>query len=634
MLDFARNREAELARLDEEARAAHIIRTAHDGIVTVDQGGAILSYNPAAERLFGYSLEEAMGREITLLLPGLSLSYADGITRESDGRCKDGKTFAAEVVLSEIAGARRTSFSVIVRNVSDRRRSDEALTAERNFVSAVLDTAAAIVLVLDTEGRVARFNRACEEITGYGSDDLQGKLVWEILATPEERDRVRQVLEMVKHGMCPPKSETFLLTRQGRKRRISWSNAILQDRHHRPAFLISTGIDITDKKGLEEQLLHAQKMEAVGRLAGGIAHDFNNLLTAISGFSELVIESLGDQDPRRRDMEEIRKAGARAECLTRQLLAFSRKQVLQPQVLDLNAVILDIEAMLRRLMREDVEVVLDLQHDIDAIRADRGQMEQVLINLAVNARDAMPQGGRLTISTANVIHGGQSTDLRTSLGKGAYVVLTVRDTGTGIDEDSLPYLFEPFFTTKPLGKGTGLGLSTVYGIVDQSGGGIGIETGKHGGTAFHIYLPRSEGASRAKRPLLKSEQLSPKGVETILLVEDDDEVRSVIYRILSRVGYAVLNARDGQEAVELFSSHGGPIHLLVTDIVMPKMSGPELLRKLAGKRPGVRVLYVSGHTQEQSVRELEVAHDAAFLQKPFSPDVLARRVREVLDAQE
>ncbi len=341
---------------------------------------------------------------------------------------------------------------------------------------------------------------------------------------------------------------------------------------------------------------------------------------------------MGEEDPRRLDIEEIRKAGDRAACLTRQLLAFSRKQVLQPQVLNLNAVIQDIETMLRHLMREDVELVMMLDPNLDSLRADRGQMEQVIINLAVNARDAMAHSGRLTITTSNVQHSGKSQDLRTALEPGAYVVLSVKDTGSGIDSGTLAHIFEPFFTTKQQGKGTGLGLSTVYGIVNQSGGGIGVETSPATGTTFHIYIPRHEGAARPLRLVHSNRRITPIGAETVLLVEDDEDVGIVLRRILTRLGYHVITARDGQEAIDLLTKHDRPIHLLLTDIVMPKMSGGELLRELARTRPNVKVLYVSGHTQEYSVRELDIDPEAAFLQKPFSPDLLARRVREVLDS--
>jgi PAS domain S-box-containing protein len=630
VFNFARNREAELARRDEAARADHIIRTAHDGIITTDESGSIEIFNPAAERLFGFTAGEAAGRSVQALLPGLFMVPADGNSRELDGRRKDGRTFAAEVVLSEVTSARR-GFSVFVRDVTERRRAEASLASERNFVSAILDTAAAVVVILDTDGRFVRFNRACEEASGYGSEDLLGKCFWEVLTAPEERDEVQRSLSGLKSGICPAKSESCLYTRDGRRRRISWSNAILPDKHGAPAFLVSTGIDITEKVALQEQLLHAQKMEAVGRLAGGVAHDFNNLITVINGFGELLLDSFSGQDPRRSDAEEIRKAGERAACLTRQLLAFSRKHVTQAQILDLNSVVRDIETMLRRLVREDVQMEVELAPDLDRIRADRGQMEQVLINLAVNARDAMPTGGRLRIGTGNLAHSGRSPDLRTPLKPGAYVVLSVEDTGCGIGPETLPHLFEPFFTTKPQGIGTGLGLSTVYAIVTQCGGGVGVESAPGRGTRFQVYLPQASTAAEAGPAPAGAFQVMPRGAETVLLVEDDPDVRRVLGRILERSGYSVLVAADGPEAVGRASRTVGPIHLLVTDIVMPGVSGPELYRQLVEGRRGLKVLYVSGHTQEESVRDLSVSVDAAFLQKPFPPSLLARRVREVLD---
>jgi two-component system cell cycle sensor histidine kinase/response regulator CckA len=534
-------------------------------------------------------------------------------------------------VLSEVTSARRRGFSVFVRDVTERRKAEGSLASERNFVSAILDTAAAIVVILDTDGRFVRFNRACEEASGYGSEDLLGKCFWEVLTAPEERDEVRRSLSGLKSGNCPAKSESCLRTRDGRGRRISWSNAILPDKQGAPAFLVSTGIDITEKVALQEQLLHAQKMEAVGRLAGGVAHDFNNLITVINGFGELLLDSFSGQDPRRSDAEEIRKAGERAACLTRQLLAFSRKHVTQAQILDLNSVVRDIETMLRRLVREDVQMEVELAPDLGRIHADRGQMEQVLINLAVNARDAMPTGGRLRIGTGNLVHSGRSPDLRTPLKPGAYVVLSVEDTGCGMGPETLPHLFEPFFTTKPQGIGTGLGLSTVYAIVTQCGGGVGVESTPGSGTRFHVYLPQASTSAEAGPAPAGAFQVMPRGAETVLLVEDDPDVRRVLGRILERSGYHVLVAADGPEAVERASRAVGPIHLLVTDIVMPGMSGPKLYRQLVEGRRGLKVLYVSGHTQEESVRDLSVSVDAAFLQKPFPPSLLARRVREVLD---
>jgi nitrogen-specific signal transduction histidine kinase len=380
----------------------------------------------------------------------------------------------------------------------------------------------------------------------------------------------------------------------------------------------------------EAQLRHAQKMEAVGRLAGGVAHDFNNLLTVITGYSEVLLQGLRAGDPLRESLGEIRTAGERAGLLTRQLLAFSRKQLLHPVVLDLNAVVADMERMLRRLIGEDVELVTRLQPGLWPVRADPGQMEQVLLNLAVNARDAMPTGGRLAIETANVELAGSAAGL---LGErpGRYTLLAVSDTGCGMPPEVRAHLFEPFFTTKEVGRGTGLGLSTVYGIVTQSGGHIAVETEVGRGSSFRVYLPRAPEADALARRKEPAGGL-PRGQETVILVEDDDALRAVIHTILRRCGYQVLDARHGGDALVSCEQHAGPIHLLISDVVMPQMSGPQLAERLAWLRPGLQVLYISGYTDEAVIRHGVVNPAVAFLQKPFTPAALAQKVREILDA--
>ncbi len=586
--------------------------------------------NAAAEQLFGLSGLDPAGVPISRLLPGLSWDWADGTPRELDGRDAAGRAFAAEVALNRITEATGPLYCVVVRDVSERRRAETVSAAERNFISAILDTTSAILLVIDREGRIVRFNRACEEVSGYPAEEIGGRPVWAFLDVPEEQDSIRRATAAARAGHCPPRGETWLRTKSGALRRIAWSNAILRDHRGQPAYLISFGIDLTEQRMLREQLLHSQKMEAMGRLAGGVAHDFNNLLTAISGFAELVVDTLAPEDPRRSDMDEIQKAAERAACLTRQLLAFSRKQVIQPQVLDLNNVVRGLELMLRRLLREDVQLVLDLAPSCGAVRMDRGQLEQVVINLAINARDAMPRGGRLTVSSTTLIHPGRSHDLRTPLEPGTYTRLSISDTGHGIHAADLPHIFEPFFTTKQAGKGTGLGLSTVYGIVTQAGGGIGVESGEGAGATFHIYFPVAGAVplpEAADKPTFRE---AAQGSETVLLVEDEAEVREVIRRVLARAGYRVVTAAGGEEAVARGAELGGRIHLLLTDIVMPGMFGPQLYQSLSRQCPGLRVLYISGHTHEESIRNLEIPADAAFLQKPFAPDLLVRRVREVL----
>ena len=398
----------------------------------------------------------------------------------------------------------------------------------------------------------------------------------------------------------------------------------------RPAGL-TMAHDITRRKSAEGQLRQAQKIEAVGRLAGGIAHDFNNLLTAIFGSAGLLLEDLSVDDRRRLDVEDIKGAAERAAALTHQLLAFSRQQVLAPQVLDLNALITDLEKMLRRLIREDVEFRTVLAPDLGAVRADPGQLEQVITNLAVNARDAMPQGGKLTVETANVDLDDTYAEEHGAVVPGRYAMLAVSDTGVGMDAQVQGHIFEPFFTTKEKGKGTGLGLATVYGIVKQSDGYIEVYSEPGHGTCFKIYLPRLAAAAQPPAPKALP-PASLRGSETVLLAEDEAAVRKLTRRVLEVHGYTVLTAADGEEALRLANGHEGPIHLLLTDVVMPNMSGPQLAQRVVSARRGTKVLYLSGYADDAIMRHGVLEPGTAFLQKPFTPHGLARKLREVLDA--
>jgi nitrogen-specific signal transduction histidine kinase/CheY-like chemotaxis protein len=389
------------------------------------------------------------------------------------------------------------------------------------------------------------------------------------------------------------------------------------------------GMDLGDRKALEAQFRQAQKMEAVGQLAGGIAHDFNNLLTSILGYSGFVMDTFGPQDRRRADMDEVVKAGQRAAGLTRQLLAFSRKQVLQPTRLDLNALVTGMHPMLSRLIGEQVELVPDLAADLAAVRADPGQLEQVLMNLVVNARDAMPGGGVLTIQTANVDL-DQSFMNEAVIRPGAYVMLAVSDTGVGMTEATKSRLFEPFFTTKGPGKGTGLGLATVYGIVKQSGGYVWVFSDLGKGTAFKMYLPRAdEGGDLA--PRIVPEHGAPAGTETVLVVEDEEAVRLLTRRILEDANYRVFDAPNPQQAEAIFDQHPNVFSLLVTDVIMPGSTGPKLFEQLVRKQPNLKVLYVSGYTDTAIIDSGEIDPAIELLQKPFSANSLKRRIREVLD---
>jgi two-component system, cell cycle sensor histidine kinase and response regulator CckA len=402
------------------------------------------------------------------------------------------------------------------------------------------------------------------------------------------------------------------------------------DADGKPLRLLGIGMDIDERKSLQDQLHQAQKLEAVGQLAGGVAHDFNNVLTVILGFSELLMERLCPDDPGCNDLLEIKKAGARAAGLTRQLLAFSRKQILQPKVLDVNALIGGMEPMLRQLIVAHVDLTVSLAAQAALIKMDPTQLEQILVNLAVNAADAMPRGGKLTIETTNVTLDEHYQQRHLPVTPGAYVMLAVSDTGTGMDEATSRRIFEPFFTTKDVGKGTGLGLATVYGIVKQSGGDIWVSSQPGRGTTFRIYLPHVAAGAPSSMERSSEAGDASRGTETVLLVEDDEAVSLLARVTLERFGYRVLQAGSPKEAVRVASEFTQPIHLLLSDVIMPESEGPPLLERLITSRPALRVLYMSGYAGE-AVRHVLIVEGTPFLQKPFTPRALAQKVREVLD---
>jgi two-component system, cell cycle sensor histidine kinase and response regulator CckA len=405
----------------------------------------------------------------------------------------------------------------------------------------------------------------------------------------------------------------------------------LRDSDGQVSGAICMSLDITDRKQLEEQLRQAQKMEAVGRLAGGIAHDFNNLLMVIQGYSDLLVERLPGGDPLRRNAEQIQMASQRASSLTRQLLAFSRKQMLAPKILNVQSVVAEMEKILRRLIGEDIQLETSSAPDLGLVKADRSQIEQVILNLAVNARDAMPQGGRLTIETANVVLDSSYSHPPAVLSPGRYVMLAVTDNGCGMDAETQAHVFEPFFTTKEKGKGTGLGLATVYGVVKQSGGYVWVYSEPGRGTSFKIYLPRiEETAVPAVRDGKSEMQIPQRGSETILLVEDEKGVRELAREYLASSGYTVIEAEDGHTALELAAMHVGQIHLLLTDVVMPGISGRELAERVSQIRPGIKIIYMSGYTDQAVVHHGILQNDAVLLQKPFTLMTLAGKLREML----
>jgi signal transduction histidine kinase/CheY-like chemotaxis protein len=434
----------------------------------------------------------------------------------------------------------------------------------------------------------------------------------------------------LRHGGTLNNIERKRLTKDGSLIDASISVAPLRDPQGAICGTVAVIADVTQQNMLEEEFRQSQKMEAVGRLAGGLAHDFNNSLTAITGYSELAIRSLKPGDPLLEDLEEIKKAGNSAAALTRQLLAFSRRQLLQPKVFHLNSVVSELEKMLKRLIGEDIKLSTVLDPELGNVKADAGQIEQVIMNLAVNARDAMPKGGKLIIETANVDLDGEYTGHHLSVTPGPYVMLAVTDTGSGMDPKTQERIFDPFFTTKELGKGSGLGLSMVYGIVKQSHGNIWVYSEVGRGTTFKIYLPRvSEGEPEYKRS--REPEKTLRGSETVLLAEDEERVRKLARKALESYGYQVLEAANGGAALLICERHQGPIHQLLTDVVMPEMSGHELVDRLAQLRPDMKVLYMSGYIDNFTMSQRGLDEHANFIQKPFSPDALARKVREVLD---
>ena len=430
---------------------------------------------------------------------------------------------------------------------------------------------------------------------------------------------------------CVASGEVIRVERDYRFRTTGQVRRLVATYSHIPPDLVMIHThDVTRERQLEEQLRVSQKMEAIGQLAGGVAHDFNNLLTVINNYARLAMDELSEGDPIHADVAEIAKAGGRAAVLTRQLLAFSRRQVLQPELLSVNQVVQGVETMLGRLIGENIEIGVCLSDDLGAVEADPGQLEQVIMNIAINARDAMPEGGKLTIETANVELDEAYAAGHEVVEPGRYVLLSLTDSGCGMDAKTRDRVFEPFFTTKEQGKGTGLGMSTAYGIVKQSGGYIWVYSEPGQGTTFKVYLPRRDAAAAVTPREQPSTRL--RGGETVLLVEDEDGVREVSRRILEVSGYRVLTAASGPEGMHIVETHPGPIHLLLTDVVMPGMSGPELAERLVGSHPGLRVLFMSGYSTEAVVHHGVLAREARFIAKPFTTGALTRMVREALDA--
>jgi two-component system, cell cycle sensor histidine kinase and response regulator CckA len=628
-----------LQRSEEYFRS--LIENALDIITVLDIDGTVRYGSPSFERVLGYPQGALTGQNLFKHVhpedrelvhgileagtqnPGATQSiefrilHRNGVWRVLEGI---GKRFEQE---STVAG-----YVLNSRDVTERKRSEEAVRQANETLRAVIETSPLAIYTLDLDGIVKTWNTSAQEIFGYGQEDVVGSPLPVIF--PEEADSFRKRLNDLIAGESQHGAEERRRRKNGESVEVSFWTAPLRDAAGAVTGVVEVVADNTERKRLEEQFRQAQKMEAVGRLAGGVAHDFNNLLTVITGYCQMLLDHFPPGHSTRDDMLQVLKAADRATTLTRQLLAFSRKQIVQPKVVELGALVLDMQQMLKRLLGVNIELIIHNDANLGRVRVDPGQIEQVIVNLVVNSRDALAdRGGRVSIVLRNVALRSEGGTREMPIRSGSYVVLEVTDNGSGMDEETLSHLFEPFFTTKEKGRGTGLGLSTSYGIVKQNHGEIEVRSELGEGSSFSIYLPRIDEPSALETPHI-SAPAPVKGAETILLAEDEDGVRHVVAQMLREQGYTVLPANGGAEALRIAQSHSGPLELLVSDVMMPRMSGPELAERLRGIRPEMRVLFVSGYTDGEIVRGGELEPGTDFLQKPFTREQLATKVREVL----
>jgi PAS domain S-box-containing protein len=649
----AKKRAEDELRLSETRKGA-ILSAALDAIVSMDHEGRIIEFNPSAEEIFGCRKSEVMGRMLAdvIIPPAMRERHRSGLASylksgaspilgeriELAGWRSDGSEFPIELTVIRVPGSTPPVFTGFLRDITERRRAREELEARVRERTAELESAnrslresqerfetfmdnsPAIAFIRDAEGRYVYVNRTWQRSFRRGEDETIGKTLFDVWPEATARELARNDRRILSEKLAV-KVEEALPSPDGSWRTWSMLKFPMQDQSGRE-FVAGVGIDEEDRRRLEEQLRHAQRIEAVGELAGGVAHDFNNILTAILGYSWFLQEELGPENPGHSEVLEIRKAAERGAALTRQLLAFSRRQVLRPAVLDLNAVIGNLRGMLHRTIGEKIELRTSFESALARVWADVGQIEQVILNLVVNARDAMPEGGTIVLETANVrIEAAQAAESG-MIPKGEYATMTVADSGVGMGEETRLKIFQPFFTTKE--HGTGLGLSIVYGIVQQSEGHIRVHSTAGGGSKFVIYLPAVAHAEPAAAPRRAPGSLAP-GTGTILVAEDEDTVRSLVVETLKTAGYSVLEARDAAEALEISERHSGPIQVLLTDVVMPGINGPDLAERLRPARPEMRVLFMSGYTESGSALA-----GKPLMEKPFTPEALAERVRELM----
>jgi PAS domain S-box-containing protein len=640
--------------------ASNLLETVPDAIVAVDGNGTIVQINAQTEALFGYRREELIGQKVEVLVPDRYRPHHHehragfvekpktrrmGSGLDLYGRRRDGSEFPVEISLSPVSMEDGKLVLSAIRDISDRKRIeqelrrahaelDERTTQQigeyRSRLASIVDSSEDAIIGKELDGTITAWNKGAEHIYGYSAEEVIGKSI--SLLIPRDRpDEIPTILEKIRRGESIVHYESVRVTKDGRHLDVSVSISPIRDAAGNVVGASAIGRDITAQKRSEQHLRQAQKMEAIGRLAGGVAHDFNNILGIITACTELLHDRVDASTEPAQYITNIRKAAERGALLTRQLLAFSRKQVAQPpRILDLNERLAETSKLLRPLMGDDVEIVILPKSKSALVEADPGQLDQILVNLAVNSRDAMPRGGKFILETTTVGLDAAFAQQHGDIAAGKYVVLAVSDTGTGMDEATASRIFEPFFTTKDMSKGTGLGLATVYGIVQQSGGHIWVYSEPGRGTTFKIYLPCAD-HKLGVAPQPEVEAVAPKRLgTTVLLVEDDEIMRSLTRKLLEEHSYMVVEAADGKSALERVSSHRGRIHLLLTDVVMRGMSGPELVSRLSQSHPDLKVVYMSGYTGELIEQNEALKPGITLLEKPFTRAALLNTLHATL----
>jgi len=645
--------------LGEVLLSSDLLEALPDAIVAVDHDGTIVQINSQTQALFGYTRDELIGQKVETLVPESYRSQHHrhrenfveapktrrmGAELDLYGRRRNGSQFPVEISLSPLSTDKGMFVLSAIRDISDRKRIAEELrraneelhlrTTEqlgeyRARLASIIDSSEDAIIGKDLDGTITTWNRGAEHIYGYTPEEVVGKNI-SLLAPSDRPDEIPEILRQIARGESIEHYESVRATKDGRQLNVSISVSPLRDANGNVVGASAIARDITAQKKAEGQLHQSQKMEAIGRLAGGVAHDFNNILGIINACAEFLRDRIDPANGPLQYVENIRKATERGTALTRQLLAFSRSSAIQPRIFDLNERLKDLSKLLRPLMGDDVEILIVSMSPAAVVEADPGQFDQIVVNLAVNARDAMPKGGKFILETRTERFDETFAEQHQQMPPGKYILLAVSDTGHGMDEATVSRIFEPFFTTKEMGKGTGLGLATVYGIVKQSAGHIMVYSEPGHGTTFKIYLPSADHKIGLETQA-EVETVSPKRAgATIMLVEDDEMMRGLTKQLLQEHGYTVIEADDGKSALEWLQSHPDPVDLLLTDVVMRRVSGPELVERVSASRPNLKVVYMSGYTGELMAEREVLSRGITLLEKPFTRTSLLNTLHETL----